>query len=56
MPNGLYNTQLAKFIWLKPTTVVEIEFAEWTADQRLRHAAFVGIRLDKKARDVVKEM
>jgi bifunctional non-homologous end joining protein LigD len=40
--------------WLKPTLVAEIEFTEWTADDRLRHAAFVGLR-DKNPRKVVKE-
>ena len=41
--------------WLKPTTVVEIEFAEWTPDERLRHASFVRLRYDKQARRVIKE-
>ena len=36
-------------------TVAEIEFAEWTPDERLRHAAFVSLRSDKKAAQVVKE-
>jgi DNA ligase D-like protein (predicted ligase) len=40
---------------LKPTTIAEIEFAEWTPEDRLRHASFVGLRHDKKARDVTKE-
>jgi bifunctional non-homologous end joining protein LigD len=42
-------------IWVKPAIVSEIEFAEWTPDERLRHAAFVGLRSDKKAIQVVKE-
>jgi bifunctional non-homologous end joining protein LigD len=41
--------------WVKPTAIAEIEVAEWTADDRLRHASFVGLRDDKKAREVVKE-
>jgi len=41
--------------WLKPTAVAEIEFAEWTPDDRLRHASFVCPRDDKNARKVVKE-
>jgi len=41
--------------WLKPTLFAEIEFAEWTTDERLRHASFVGLRHDKEARDVVRE-
>ncbi|HWP57872.1 MAG TPA: non-homologous end-joining DNA ligase [Candidatus Acidoferrales bacterium] len=41
--------------WLRPELVAEIEFTEWTADNRLRHARFAGLRDDKKARDVVRE-
>jgi bifunctional non-homologous end joining protein LigD len=28
---------------------------EWTADGRLRHPSFLGLRFDKPARDVVRE-
>jgi bifunctional non-homologous end joining protein LigD len=38
-----------------PTLVAHIEFTEWTPDGHLRHAKFVGMRQDKKARDVVRE-
>jgi bifunctional non-homologous end joining protein LigD len=41
--------------WLKPTAVAEIEFTEWTPDDRLRGASFVCLRDDKSARKVVKE-
>jgi bifunctional non-homologous end joining protein LigD len=41
--------------WLKPIGVAEVEFAEWTPDDRLRNAAFVCMRDDKDAREVVKE-
>jgi bifunctional non-homologous end joining protein LigD len=30
-------------------------FVEWTHDEHLRHAAFVGLRTDKPARDVRRE-
>lgn len=36
--------------WLKPTLVAQIEFTEWTPDGHLRHAKYVGLRQDKKAR------
>ena len=52
---GITAAKMSDCMWLKPTTVVEIEFAEWTADERLRHAAFVGIRHDKEARKVIRE-
>lgn len=32
-----------------------MEFLEWTAGDRLRHAKFVGLRQDKDPRQVVKE-
>jgi bifunctional non-homologous end joining protein LigD len=34
--------------WLKPTQVAQVRFVEWTADGHLRHAAFLGLREDKK--------
>jgi bifunctional non-homologous end joining protein LigD len=34
--------------WLKPKLVAEIKFTEWTADERMRHPIFVGLREDKR--------
>lgn len=42
-------------IWLKPQIVGEVEFTEWTADGRLRHPSFIGLRKDKNATDVKRE-
>jgi bifunctional non-homologous end joining protein LigD len=52
---GITAEKMKECRWLKPSAVVEIEFAEWTPDDRLRHASFIGLRSDKKPRDVVKE-
>ena len=41
--------------WVKPDTVVEVKFAEWTADGKLRQPIFIGLRDDKEARDVHRE-
>lgn len=41
--------------WVKPKLVAQIAFAEWTGDGRLRHPRFVGLRRDKKPREVVRE-
>src|SRR5438270_4530858 len=42
--------------WVKPRFVVQVAFTEWTADNRLRHPAFLGMREDKKVSEVVKEV
>ena len=42
--------------WVKPRLVAEIAFAEFTADGVVRHASFLGLRSDKKAKDVVREL
>jgi bifunctional non-homologous end joining protein LigD len=41
--------------WVRPQLVAQIAFREWTADGRLRHPAFLGLRFDKSAREVVRE-
>ena len=41
--------------WVRPRFVVQVSFTEWTADNRLRHPSFKGIREDKKVGDVVRE-
>jgi bifunctional non-homologous end joining protein LigD len=42
--------------WVRPELVAEVAFSEWTADGKLRHPRFVGLRDDKPARDVVREV
>lgn len=42
--------------WARPELVAEVSFTEWTRDGRLRHPAFHGLRNDKDARSVVREM
>ncbi len=41
--------------WVDPDLVVEVEFAEWTAEGRLRHPAYVGQRTDRDPATVVRE-
>ena len=40
--------------WLEPRLVVQVGFTEWTADHRLRHPTFLGLREDKAAGDVTR--
>src|SRR5215471_6342350 len=47
--------KMKKAVWLKPETVAQIEFLEWTEGDRLRHSKFAGLREDKNPRSVVKE-
>ena len=41
--------------WVEPELVAQIAFMEWTADGRLRHPSFLGMRIDKPAREVTRE-
>jgi bifunctional non-homologous end joining protein LigD len=41
--------------WVEPTLVAEIKFTEWTADNKLRHPVYLGLRDDKKPHDVRRE-
>ena len=42
--------------WVRPELVAQVAFAEWTRDGRLRHPRYLGLRDDKPARDVVREV
>lgn len=41
--------------WVRPSIVVQVGFMEWTKHNKLRHPRLIGVRSDKKARDVVRE-
>jgi len=41
--------------WLIPELVGEVKFTEWTEEGEMRHPAFLGLRSDKKALDVIRE-
>lgn len=41
--------------WARPELVAEVAFTEWTADGRLRHPRFQGLRPDKAATEVRRE-
>jgi bifunctional non-homologous end joining protein LigD len=52
---GVTLEQMEEMQWVRPTLVAQIRFVEWTADGHLRHAVFLGLRTDKKARTVRRE-
>ena len=41
--------------WVKPRLVAEVKFTEWTADGKLRHPTYLGLRDDVDPRTVRKE-
>jgi bifunctional non-homologous end joining protein LigD len=52
---GLTAAKMAECRWLKPVSVAQFEFVEWTNDMHLRHSRFVALREDKKPKDVRRE-
>lgn len=44
-----------KPVWIKPELVCNIKYAEWTSDGHLRHPVFMGLRIDKNAKEVIDE-
>ena len=41
--------------WVKPEMVVQVRFSTWTSDNLIRQSAFLGLREDKSASEVVRE-
>jgi bifunctional non-homologous end joining protein LigD len=52
---GVSAEDMKEIIWTKPELVAQIQFVEWTAENRLRHSKFLGLRRDKIAKDVQRE-
>jgi DNA ligase D-like protein (predicted ligase) len=42
--------------WVDPELVAQVAFTEWTRDGKLRHPRFQGLRMDKPAREVIREV
>src|SRR5205085_7290759 len=53
---GLTAREMRSCAWLEPKLVGQVRFAEWTRDGHLRQPAFLGLREDKRAEEVVREM
>ena len=41
--------------WVKPELIAQVRFMEWTMDKKLRHPVYLGLRDDKKPKDVHRE-
>ena len=41
--------------WVNPQLVAQVKFTEWTADGKLRHPVYLGLRDDKDPKDVRRE-
>jgi len=52
---ALTKQEMENCQWLRPELVAQIEFAEWTPDNHLRHSKFVGLRDDKDPTHVRRE-
>jgi bifunctional non-homologous end joining protein LigD len=52
---GVTAEQMAEMTWVKPKLVAQIRFVEFTNDGHLRHAAFLGLRTDKRPSDIRRE-
>jgi bifunctional non-homologous end joining protein LigD len=42
--------------WVKPTLLAEVSFGEWTQTGKIRHSVFHGLRTDKKAEGIIREL
>ena len=52
---GITAEDMGALRWVKPKIVVEVSFVEWTRDGLLRHPEFIGVRENKKPREVRRE-
>src|SRR5262245_61511036 len=41
--------------WVRPELVAQVKFTEWTADGKLRHPVYLGLRDDKRPAEVSRE-
>src|SRR6185436_13864510 len=56
-PVGLpVGAKIREARWVAPDLVCEVAFMEWTGHAHIRHGSFQGMRPDKDARKVVREI
>lgn len=52
---GMNSAAMREVTWLNPELVAQVKFTEWTHDGLLRQPVFLGLRKDKRARQVRRE-
>jgi bifunctional non-homologous end joining protein LigD len=55
-PLGETPRELRGAHWVRPELIAEVAFTEWTSEGRLRHPSFKGLRFDKPANEVRREL
>jgi len=55
-PFDNYELSAEQVTWIKPKLVAEFQFAQWTRGGKLRVGRYKGLRTDKKAKEVTKEI
>ncbi len=53
---GITPTMMRRCHWVNPVFVCQVKFAEWTRDAKLRQPVFLGLRKDKEATAVRREV
>ncbi|MDQ6622282.1 MAG: non-homologous end-joining DNA ligase [Verrucomicrobiota bacterium] len=53
---GITPSMMRRIDWVNPVLVCQVKFAEWTRDGKLRQPVFLGLREDKAAREVKREV
>lgn len=53
---GMNCAAMREVTWLKPELVAQVKFTEWTHDGLLRQPVFLGLREDKRAKQVRREV
>ncbi|HEY2799467.1 MAG TPA: non-homologous end-joining DNA ligase [Chthoniobacterales bacterium] len=53
---GITPAMMRKCTWVNSVFVCQIKFSEWTRDAKLRQPVFLGLREDKAAKDVKREV
>lgn len=53
---GLTAAEMRRCQWVEPRLVCQVRFTEWTEEAHLRQPVFLGLREDREAREVVREV